>query len=59
VILSTQLIGDIIFDQASVIGGSIGFLFTFLHHGEWLFHVWPNSHGLYPQAAGKDIANPQ
>lgn len=56
VILAPNLFGDIISDQASVIGGSIGLLPS-ASIGEGIAMFEP-IHGSYPQAAGKDIANP-
>lgn len=56
VILSDNLFGDILSDQASVIGGSIGLLAS-ASIGEKSVLFEP-IHGSYPQAKGKDIANP-
>lgn len=56
VILSGNLFGDIISDEASVISGSIG-LFSACSIGEKNAMFAP-IHGSYPQAKGKDIANP-
>lgn len=56
VLLTENMFGDIISDEASVISGSLGLLPS--------ASVGTNSalfepiHGSYPQAAGKDIANP-
>tara|TARA_R110000868_G_scaffold4211_14_gene26754 strand:+ start:11002 stop:12120 length:1119 start_codon:yes stop_codon:yes gene_type:complete len=56
VILAANLFGDIISDQASVIGGSIGLLpSASIGGGKAIFEP---IHGSYPQAKGKDIANP-
>lgn len=56
VILTENLFGDIISDEASVIGGSIGLLASSsLGNKNALFEP---IHGAYPQAKGKDIANP-
>lgn len=56
VILTENLFGDIISDQASVIGGSIGLLpSASIGDGKAMFEP---IHGSYPQAKGKDIANP-
>lgn len=56
VILTENLFGDIISDEASVIGGSIGLLASAsLGSKNALFEP---IHGSYPQAKGKDIANP-
>lgn len=56
VILAPNLFGDIISDQASVIGGSIGLLPS-ASIGDGIAMFEP-IHGSYPQATGKDIANP-
>jgi 3-isopropylmalate dehydrogenase len=56
VILAANLFGDIISDQASVIGGSIGLLpSASIGNDKAMFEP---IHGSYPQATGKDIANP-
>ena len=56
VILTENLFGDIISDEASVIGGSIGLLASAsIGKKNALFEP---IHGSYPQGAGKDIANP-
>tara|TARA_R110002050_G_scaffold16019_2_gene48960 strand:- start:56854 stop:57972 length:1119 start_codon:yes stop_codon:yes gene_type:complete len=56
VLLAANLFGDIISDQASVIGGSIGLLpSASIGVGKAIFEP---IHGSYPQAKGKDIANP-
>ncbi|RCS27837.1 3-isopropylmalate dehydrogenase [Polaribacter sp. WD7] len=56
VILTENLFGDIISDVATVIGGSIGMLAaSSIGEKHALFEP---IHGSYPQAAGKDIANP-
>jgi 3-isopropylmalate dehydrogenase len=50
------MFGDIISDEASVITGSLGLLpSASVGTGAALFEP---IHGSYPQAAGKDIANP-
>ena len=50
------MFGDIISDEASVISGSLGLLpSASIGNGSALFEP---IHGSYPQAAGKDIANP-
>ena len=50
------MFGDIISDEASVISGSLGLLpSASIGKGTALFEP---IHGSYPQAAGKDIANP-
>ncbi len=56
VILTGNLFGDIISDEASVIGGSIGLLAS-ASIGEKSALFEP-IHGSFPQAKGKDIANP-
>ncbi|MBU2996086.1 3-isopropylmalate dehydrogenase [Cellulophaga baltica] len=56
VILAPNLFGDIISDEASVIGGSIGLLPS-ASIGDGIAMFEP-IHGSYPQAQGKDIANP-
>jgi 3-isopropylmalate dehydrogenase len=56
VILTENMFGDIISDEASVISGSLGLLpSASIGKGAALFEP---IHGSYPQAAGKDIANP-
>ncbi len=56
VILTENMFGDIISDEASVIAGSLGLLpSASIGKGAALFEP---IHGSYPQAAGKDIANP-
>jgi 3-isopropylmalate dehydrogenase len=56
VILTENLFGDILSDEASVITGSIGLLASAsLGKTNALFEP---IHGSYPQAAGKNIANP-
>jgi 3-isopropylmalate dehydrogenase len=56
VILTENMFGDIISDEASVITGSLGLLPS-ASIGEKTALFEP-IHGSYPQAAGKDIANP-
>jgi 3-isopropylmalate dehydrogenase len=56
VILTENMFGDIISDEASVISGSLGMLPS-ASVGERTALFEP-IHGSYPQAAGKDIANP-
>ncbi len=56
VILTENMFGDILSDEASVITGSLGLLPSAsvgIHTS-----VFEPIHGSYPQAAGKDIANP-
>lgn len=57
VVLTENMFGDIISDEASVISGSLGLLpsASVSAGGPALFEP---IHGSYPQAAGKDIANP-
>ena len=56
VILTENMFGDIITDEASVIPGSMGLLpSASVGSGLALFEP---IHGSYPQAAGKNIANP-
>ena len=56
VILTDNMFGDIITDEASVIPGSMGLLpSSSVGTGNALFEP---IHGSYPQAAGKNIANP-
>lgn len=56
VVLTENMFGDIISDEASVISGSLGLLpSASIGKGAALFEP---IHGSYPQAAGKDIANP-
>ncbi|MFD2564845.1 3-isopropylmalate dehydrogenase [Aquimarina rubra] len=56
VILTENMFGDIISDEASVIGGSIGLLAS-ASIGDTCCMFEP-IHGSYPQATGKGIANP-
>lgn len=56
VVLTSNMFGDILSDEASVIAGSMGLLPSAsigLHTS-----MYEPIHGSYPQAAGKDIANP-
>ncbi len=56
IILTENMFGDIISDEASVLSGSLGLLpSASVGKGTVLFEP---IHGSYPQAAGKDIANP-
>lgn len=56
VILTGNMFGDIISDEASVIGGSIGLLpSASVGENHALFEP---IHGSFPQATGKNIANP-
>jgi 3-isopropylmalate dehydrogenase len=56
VILTENLFGDIISDEASVIGGSIGLLASASIGDKYA--MFEPIHGSYPQATGKGIANP-
>lgn len=56
VILTANLFGDILSDEASVITGSLGMLPS-ASIGE-KYSMFEPVHGSYPQAAGKNIANP-
>ncbi|MBC2840724.1 3-isopropylmalate dehydrogenase [Robiginitalea sp. SC105] len=56
VILTENMFGDILSDEGSVIGGSIGLLPS-ASVGETSAMFEP-IHGSYPQATGKNIANP-
>ncbi|MCB9293572.1 MAG: 3-isopropylmalate dehydrogenase [Lewinellaceae bacterium] len=56
VILTSNMFGDILSDEASVLAGSLGLLPSAsigLHTS-----LFEPIHGSYPQAAGQDIANP-
>ena len=56
IVLTENMFGDIISDEASVLSGSLGLLpSASVGTGTVLFEP---IHGSYPQAAGKDIANP-
>ncbi|MEP6584615.1 MAG: 3-isopropylmalate dehydrogenase [Ginsengibacter sp.] len=56
VVLTENMFGDILSDEASVISGSLGLLpSASIGVSTALFEP---IHGSYPQAAGKDIANP-
>lgn len=56
VILTENLFGDIISDEASVITGSLGLLPSASLGNK--ISLYEPIHGSYPQAAGKNIANP-
>ena len=56
VILTENMFGDILSDEASVIGGSIGLLASASVGNEKA--LFEPIHGSYPQATGKGIANP-
>jgi 3-isopropylmalate dehydrogenase len=56
VILTENLFGDVLSDEASVITGSLGLMpSASIGNSNALFEP---IHGSYPQAAGRDIANP-
>lgn len=57
VILTENMFGDIISDEASVISGSLGLLPS-ASIGAGGLALFEPIHGSYPQATGKDIANP-
>lgn len=56
VVLTENMFGDIITDEASVIAGSLGLLPS-ASMGD-RYALFEPIHGSYPQAAGKNIANP-
>ena len=56
VILTENMFGDIISDEASVIGGSIGLLASASIGDKYA--MFEPIHGSFPQAEGKGIANP-
>jgi 3-isopropylmalate dehydrogenase len=56
VLVTENMFGDILTDEASVIAGSMG-LMPSASVGE-KHYLYEPIHGSYPQAAGKDIANP-
>ena len=56
VILTENMFGDILSDESSVISGSLGLLPSASVGAESA--LFEPIHGSYPQAAGKDIANP-
>ena len=57
IILTENMFGDIISDEASVISGSLGLLPS-ASVGAGGLALFEPIHGSYPQATGKDIANP-
>ena len=57
VILTENMFGDILSDEASMITGSIGMLSS-ASMNESKFGLYEPSHGSAPDIAGKDIANP-
>jgi 3-isopropylmalate dehydrogenase len=56
VMLTENMFGDILSDEASVLSGSLGLLPSASVGGDTA--LFEPIHGSYPQAAGKDIANP-
>ena len=56
VIVTENMFGDILTDEASVISGSLGILSSASVGAE--VALFEPIHGSYPQAAGKNIANP-
>lgn len=56
VIVTENMFGDILTDEASVISGSLGMLSSASVGAE--VALFEPIHGSYPQAAGKNIANP-
>ncbi len=56
VILTENLFGDILSDEASVISGSLGLLPSASIGDKYC--LFEPVHGSYPEGAGKDIANP-
>jgi 3-isopropylmalate dehydrogenase len=56
VILTENMFGDILSDEASILGGSLGLLPSASLGTNT--PVYEPAHGSYPQAAGKNIANP-
>ncbi len=57
VILTNNIFGDILSDEASMITGSIGMLAS-SSFGESGIHLYEPIHGSAPDIAGKNIANP-
>lgn len=57
VVLTENMFGDILSDEASMITGSIGMLSS-ASLNETRFGMYEPSHGSAPDIAGKDIANP-
>ncbi len=56
VMITANLFGDILTDEASVISGSMGLMPSSSVGSD--VSLYEPIHGSYPQAAGKDIANP-
>ena len=57
VILTENMFGDILYDEASMVTGSIGMLAS-ASLNDTKFGLYEPSHGSAPDIAGKDIANP-
>lgn len=57
VILTENMFGDILSDEASMVTGSLGMLSS-ASLGEGSFGMYEPSHGSAPDIAGRDIANP-
>ena len=57
VILTENMFGDILSDEASMVTGSIGMLAS-ASLNDTKFGLYEPSHGSAPDIAGKDIANP-
>ena len=57
VVLTENMFGDILSDEASMITGSIGMLSS-ASLNESRFGMYEPSHGSAPDIAGKDLANP-
>ena len=57
VILTENMLGDILSDEASMVTGSIGMLSS-ASLNDTKFGLYDPSHGSAPDIAGKDIANP-
>ena len=57
VVLTENMFGDILSDEASMITGSIGMLSS-ASLNESKFGMYEPSHGSAPDIAGKDVANP-
>lgn len=58
VILTSNIFGDILSDEASMVTGSIGMLPSASLSGTGMPGVYEPIHGSAPDIAGKDIANP-
>ena len=56
-VLTENMFGDILSDEASMITGSIGMLSS-ASLNESKFGMYEPSHGSAPDIAGKDVANP-